>query len=87
MDEVWIFNGEGCAFPAGVFTSKEDAETWIKANKLTGCLTKYPVGISLYDWAIAEGYWAPKDERHREPQFIQRFSSAHLEHNHYEAGE
>jgi hypothetical protein len=87
MNDVWVFNGEGGTFPAGVFASKKDAEAWIKANKLSGCLTKYPVGASVYDWAIAEGHWAPKPEHHRRPQFIQRFSSAYLEHYHYKGGE
>jgi hypothetical protein len=87
MNEVWVFNGEGGTFPAGVFVSKEDAEAWIKVNKLSGCLTKYPVGVSVYDWAIAEGYWTPKQEHQRQPQFIQQFSSAYLEHYHYEAGD
>lgn len=87
MKEVWVFNGNGGTFPAGIFASKEDAETWIISNQLSGCLTKYPVGVGLYEWAIAEGHWAPKKEHHREPQFIQRFSSAALEHYHYEAGE
>jgi hypothetical protein len=67
MNEVWVFNGEGGTFPAGVFASKEGAEAWIKANKLSGCLTKYPVGVSVYDWAIAEGHWAPKQEHHPNP--------------------
>jgi hypothetical protein len=43
--------------------------------------------VSVYDWAIAEGHWAPKQEHRRRSQFIQRFSSAYLEHYHYEAGE
>ena len=87
MNEVWVFNGEGGTFPSGIFASKEAAEAWIKANKLSGCLTKYPVGVSVYDWALAEGYWTPTQEHQREPQFIQRFNSAHLEHYHYDAGE
>ena len=87
MNEVWVFNGEGGTFPSGIFASKEAAEAWIKANKLSGCLTKYPVGVSVYDWALAEGYWAPMQEHQRESQFIQRFNSAHLEHYHYEASE
>jgi len=87
MNEVWVFNGDGGTFPAGVFATKEEAEAWIAANKLSGCLTKYPVGVSVYDWVIAQGYWAPEEEHQSEARFIQRFSSAHLEHYHYEAGE
>jgi hypothetical protein len=87
MKEVWVFNGEGSAFPAGVFASKDDAEAWIESNKVTGCLTRYPVGMSVFDWAIAEGHWTPNQEIQRQPLFIQRFSSAYLDHYHYEAGE
>jgi hypothetical protein len=43
MKEVWVFHGDGGRFPAGVFAVKEEAEAWIAANKLSGCLTKYPV--------------------------------------------
>ena len=28
MNDVWVFNGEGGTFPAGVFASKKDAEAW-----------------------------------------------------------
>jgi hypothetical protein len=28
MNDVWVFNGEGGTFPAGVFAPKEDAEGW-----------------------------------------------------------
>jgi hypothetical protein len=87
MNDVWVFNGEGGTFPAGVFATRGEAEAWITANKLTGCLTRYPVGTSLYDWAIANGHWSPRKDYQREAKFIQRFSSAYLEHYHFTDGE
>jgi hypothetical protein len=84
---VWIFCGEKATFPSGVFHSKIEAESWIQHNKLTGTLTEYPVGISAYDWAIKTGWFIPTKPEHTEPQFIQRFSSAHQNHDHYEDGQ
>jgi hypothetical protein len=86
MDSVWVFNGDSSTFPAAVFTTQELAETWIADNKLSGCLTKYPLDVSVYDWVIAKGYWEPKKPYQHEPKFKQCFSSAYLEHYHYEEG-
>lgn len=49
IKEVWIFNGANAKFPSAVFASKEDALGWIEIHQLTGVLTKYPLGISVYD--------------------------------------
>jgi hypothetical protein len=86
LDAVWVFNGEGGTFPAGVFSTREGAEAWIAEHRLSGCLTRYPVDVPLYEWAKANGYLEPRYPSNREPTFIQRFSSAYLEHYHYEAG-
>lgn len=86
MKEVWVFNGAEGRFPSGVFENKSDAEIWIKTNSLTGILTKYPVGISAYDWAIMNGHFKVKSDRDSSPLFIQRFSSAAQEHMHFENG-
>jgi len=86
MDAVWVFNGNRGNFPSGVFSTREKAEAWIAAHKLSGCLTKYPLDIGVYEWVIAHGYWQPKQPHHHEAEFIQRFSSASQEHYHYEAG-
>jgi hypothetical protein len=84
MDEVWVFNGSGSTFPSGVFRSKEEAEGWIRSERLSGTLTKYPVGVSVYSWAVSKGYFVPKREEHASPEFIGKFSSASQEHYHYE---
>ena len=83
---VWVFCGAKAAFPAGIFHSKIEAESWIQRNRLTGTLTEYPVGVGVYDWAIQNGLFNPTKPEHSEPQFIQRFSSASQHHAHYEDG-
>jgi hypothetical protein len=83
---VWVFCGQSSRFPSAIFLSKELAEAWITSNSLSGVLTAYPVDISVYDWAIAKGFFIPKKEEHQQPAFIQKFSSASQEHYHYENG-
>ena len=86
MDGVWVFNGGG-AFPSAVFTSRDRGEAWIALHKLTGALTRYPLDVGVYEWAIGLGAFKPKQSHQSEPKFIGRFSSASLEHYHYEAGQ
>lgn len=54
MNEVWVFHGAGGRFTSGVFATQAQAEAFISQYRLAGVLTKYPVGISAYDWAIQE---------------------------------
>lgn len=84
--EIWIFIGEGMAFPSGVFTTRAAAEAWISAHRLTGVLTRYPVDVGVWDWAVESGSFEPKREEHHTPRFIQSFSSAKQEHYHFEDG-
>jgi hypothetical protein len=86
-ESVWVFCGSRAAFPAGVFRTKDEAEVWIRNNRLTGTLTQYPVGVGVYDWAVQQGFFKPKKPEHALPQFIQSFSSASQDHDHYENGE
>jgi len=86
MKKIWIFNGANGRFPSAVFESREDAEVWIKKYSLTGVLTKYSIGISVYEWAIANNHFKAKSERDCSATFIQGFSSAAQEHMHYENG-
>jgi hypothetical protein len=86
LNEIWVFNGANSSFPSGVFRTKKDAEIWIGKYKLTGVLTKYPIGISVYEWAIEGGHFKVKSEKHTQPEFIGKFSSAAQEHWHYEEG-
>lgn len=83
---IWIFVGDKNGFPSAVFSSKQVAEEWIAANILTGTLTAYPLDTSVYDWAVNNGYFRPIKQHQKTPSFIQNFSSAYLEHYHYENG-
>ena len=84
--EVWVFNGVNSKFPSAVFWDKNAAEQWITNNMLTGVLTKYPIGISVYDWAIKNGHLKIKSEKDVSSEFIGRYSSSAQEHIHYENG-
>lgn len=81
---VWVFNGAGGQFPSAVFSSRETAEEWILSRGLTGVLTAYPVDIPVYDWAVMHGHFKPRRADQSTGLFIQRFSSAHQEHYHYD---
>ncbi len=84
MTEIWIFNGNNASFPSAVFSTKQNAEQWIKIHKLSGCLTKYPVDISVYDWAVQQSFFTVKKDYQKDADFVANFSSASLEHEHYE---
>ncbi|MEJ1164413.1 hypothetical protein V9K97_11960 [Variovorax sp. CCNWLW186] len=86
MNSVWVFNGAGGRFPSAIFEEKSEAEEWIRKHRLTGVLTKYPVGTSVYQWALETDNFKIKNERDQSPEFIQKFSSAAQEHMHYENG-
>jgi hypothetical protein len=86
-ESVWVFNGGTNRFPSAVFSSREEAETWIRMHRLSGTLTRYPVGQAVYDWAVETGMFAPKNEKQQSPEFIANFSSAAQEHYHFENGE
>ena len=83
---VWIFSGAGGRFASGVFSEKDAAVNWIEKWKLSGTLTKYPVDVGVYDWAIARGIFDVKKESERSAEYIQRFTSAGQEHCHFENG-
>lgn len=83
---IWVFKGEKGTFPSGVFASRSSAIDWIKNRSLSGTLTRYPVGISVYDWAVDSGHFIPKTKAQQSPQFVGSFSSAYLEHYHFQSG-
>lgn len=83
---VWIFVDSNRHLPSGVFTELQLAEHWIRSNLLSGILTRYPINISVYDWAITNGYFKVKTNKHSSPHFIGGFSSAYQEHYHYNQG-
>jgi hypothetical protein len=87
IEFIWVFVGEGSQFPSGVFTSLGVGEKWIKKNELSGVITRYPLDSGVYDWAIMNGFFTPKKEEHKSPLFIGKFTSASMEHYHFENGE
>lgn len=86
MRSVWVFIGHGGTFPAAVFSDQAKADAWIARHRLSGTLTAYPVDEPIYEWAIERGFFEPKRPDQSQARFIQRFSSASLEHFHYEDG-
>jgi hypothetical protein len=85
LEFVWVFNGRG-QFPSGVFSARATAEAWIAAYRLTGCLTKYPLDMGAYEWAVSDGYFKPKRDDQNTPRFIGAFACGR-EHYHYEDGQ
>jgi hypothetical protein len=83
---ICVFHGEGGPLASGAFLSRGTAEEWITRHRLSGTLTAYPADVAVYDWIIANGQWRPSKDYQTEPAFIQRFTSAYLEHYHYQDG-
>jgi hypothetical protein len=79
--------GKGSWTPTAVFETFDAAYQWIKENELTGHLSEYPIGISVYDWAVENGYYKPKDESQKSVGHIQKFGTSYLRHEHYFKGE
>ena len=61
----------------------EKAVRWIEKYKISGILSKYPLDISIYDWAITQGLFKPKRDDQKTPGFIQSFSTVHIEDSQY----
>ena len=85
-ERVWVFNGGKGHFPGGIFTALDGAEQWIERHGLTGTLTAYPLDTGVYEWAIAKGLFRPDKPHQTTSDFIGRFTSASMEHHHYENG-
>lgn len=83
---IWVFNGDGGIFPSGVFETQDKAELWIKHYSLSGTLSKYPVGISVYEYAIQNNTFAPKTEFQRNADFISTFGRGYIAHTHNKNG-
>ena len=56
-------------------------------HRVNGCLTRYPLGEGIYDFAMRMEYFTPKKEYQFKSKFISKFSCASLEHYHYEFDE
>jgi hypothetical protein len=86
LDWIWVFEGDGSTGCQALFTDKEKAEEYIAQYSLSGLLQKTPVNKSIYDWVVEQGWFTPKKEHHKTSTFVQTFTSAYLEHYHYEDG-
>lgn len=83
---VWVFNGEGARFPSGVFRTKQLAYAWIEKHGLTGVLTGYPLDEGTFDWAVRNGTFKPKSEKHLTPGYMQAFTAGAQPHYHFDNG-
>ena len=88
---IWVFNGANSRFSGGVFEHLDVAEQWIKSNGLTGMLTKYPLNRGVFEWADDNNLIRMKaeklKEKRKDPIFIGGFTTAAMEHFHYENGQ
>jgi hypothetical protein len=87
MQDVWVFVGSGARLPSGVFSSLDSAKRWIALHALSGLLTKYPLDMGAWDWAIANQYFRLKGPHQNTSAFIGGFTSARMEHYHFQDGE
>lgn len=83
---VWVLCGNESTAVSGAFTSREKAEAWIAKHRLDGTLTRLPLDRGVYEWTIENGYFNPAQHYQRSSKFVGRFSSAYLEHYHFENG-
>jgi hypothetical protein len=81
-----VFNGAESRFAGGLFTTRERAEEWIAGNGLTGVLTRYPIDVGVYERAVGNILFTPGNDRQRSAEFIAGFTTASMEHHHYENG-
>ncbi|OWL98346.1 hypothetical protein CBQ26_02600 [Deinococcus indicus] len=86
MTEIWVFHAEGAALASGAFSTREQAELWIRRHGLTGLLTSYPLDEGMYDWAVAHTPFRPRRADQTTPTFIGRFTSGYRPHEHYRDG-
>jgi hypothetical protein len=82
--DVCVFHGMGGRSTSGVFTTREKAEVWIETHGLTGVLTRYPLDVGAYNWALETGTFRVKKPEQTSAEFIQTFTSGSQEHYHYD---
>lgn len=83
---IFVFVAPQAVFPSGVFLEVAEAEEWISKYCLTGVLTEYPVGVGVFDWAVAAGKFVPKPNKAIDASFVGKFTTAAMSHYHYEDG-
>lgn len=86
IDYVWVFTGNHNHFPAACFSNYNKAIQWIRTIEGTGTLTRYPLNVSVYDWAIDGSFFSPAYPSQMTGDFKSNFSSAYLRHSHFVNG-
>ena len=86
MNMVYTFQGNQANFTSAIFSHYEFALEWIKKHKLSGILTEYPLDYPIYEWAIDNGYFKPKNDHHTNSSFIGHFTSVRQKHWHFVNG-
>lgn len=86
-ENIYVFHGEGASLCSAVFDDLGKAESWIASHQLSGLLTAYPLNQPVFEWAVDRRLFTPKQPHHNRSSFIGSFTSAYLEHHHYENGQ
>lgn len=72
---VYVFTPDGGRYPAGIWSTASEAETWIAVHEAKGMLSKYEVGRSAYEAAVGRGAFAPKRPHQETNAFITTFTT------------
>ena len=90
LEGVWVFVPDIWSNPSAIFSSRKGASEWIRNNRLTGILMKYPLDESVLDWVQRFGgcghTTGELEEAGRNPSQKAKFISAALIHYHFEDG-
>src|SRR6266849_10802351 len=92
LGTLWVFTTSAEAqvpdmfLPVAVFDTLQRGTQWAADKAASGTLTEYPINVSAYDWAIANGYFKPRRADQRAAHFIETFSDASQAHCHFEKG-
>ena len=81
---IYVFHGSGGKFASAVYESLDQATKSIAKLGMSGLLTWYPIGFTVYEYSTDMGFF--KGRSREDVKFIQRFTSASLEHYHFEGG-
>lgn len=82
---VFVFHGDKANFASAVFTNLDEAEDVISRDGLTGMLTRYPLNETVFGYTVRADLFTPKGNESGD--YIGRFTSASLDHFHYEKGQ
>jgi hypothetical protein len=79
---VYVFTPEGGRYPAGVWSTESEAQSWIAIRNAKGMLSKYALGSSAYDAAVGRGRFRPKQPGQTTSDFVARFTTP-IDHWHH----